>query len=377
MADTLKPADIERLIATDDDLLTHEFPGYSRGQLRTIKKEAKMARKKLSQELELDRKAMESRRLAKFSEEKYKQLLEENGRLQQEQNAILQIRKTPQEFTIRPKDRSHSEATAFMVASDWHIEELVRAETVSGLNSYTLDIAKERAIHFFQNGMKLVQMCGRDVTIKTVVIPLLGDFISGTIHEELAENNQLMPADAAWTVQGWIISGINFILNNSNYEVIVPCSSGNHGRMTKKIHHSTEQGNSLENYMYHNLSLHFRDNKRVKFLIAEGYHIYMDVYGLQIRLHHGHSIKYGGGVGGIYIPVNKSIAQWNKGRRADLDVFGHFHQQRDGGNFLCNGSLIGYNSFALSIKADYEKPRQSFFLVDRDRGKTIVAPIIV
>jgi hypothetical protein len=69
----------------------------------------------------------------------------------------------------------------------------------------------------------------------------------------------------------------------------------------------------------------------------------LQIYDVTVRFHHGHSIRYAGGVGGIYIPTNKAIAQWNKGRHADLDVFGHFHQLRDGGNFICNGSLIGYN----------------------------------
>lgn len=92
---------------------------------------------------------------------------------------------------------------------------------------------------------------------------------------------------------------------------------------------------------------------------------------------HGHAIRYGGGVGGIYIPINKAIAQWDKSERADLTVFGHFHQQRDGGNFICNGSLIGYSSFAQSIKADFEKPKQCLFLIDSKRGKTCTWPILV
>ena len=40
-----------------------------------------------------------------------------------------------------------------------------------------------------------------------------------------------------------------------------------------------------------------------------------------------------------------------------------------------NGSLIGYNAYAMSIKADYEKPSQTFFLIHPRYGKTIVAPI--
>jgi len=44
----------------------------------------------------------------------------------------------------------------------------------------------------------------------------------------------------------------------------------------------------------------------------------------------------------------------DKARHADLDVFGHFHQLKNLGNWVCNGSIIGYNAFALRIKADYE-----------------------
>jgi hypothetical protein len=92
---------------------------------------------------------------------------------------------------------------------------------------------------------------------------------------------------------------------------------------------------------------------------------------------HGHNIRFAGGVGGVYIPINKAINQWNKLRHAYLDILGHFHTFRDGGNFIVNGSLCGYNAFAISIKADFEEPRQCFMLIDKKRGKTIVAPILL
>jgi hypothetical protein len=88
-------------------------------------------------------------------------------------------------------------------------------------------------------------------------------------------------------------------------------------------------------------------------------------------------MSYGGGVGSIYIPVRKAIAQWQKIKPANLDVFGHFHNYKiDGDLFVLNGSLIGFNAFALAIKADYEKPRQAFFLIDKKRGKTVHCPIM-
>jgi hypothetical protein len=127
------------------------------------------------------------------------------------------------------------------------------------------------------------------------------------------------------------------------------------------------------------LALHYQalNEKRVKFIIPESYLAYVQVYDQVLRFHHGDGIKYHGGVGGITIPLNKAIAQWNKAKHANLDVIGHWHQLRDVGNYVCNGSMIGYNAYALSIKADFEKPRQAFFLMDRDRGKTINGPIFL
>jgi hypothetical protein len=129
--------------------------------------------------------------------------------------------------------------------------------------------------------------------------------------------------------------------------------------------------------MYHSLKQQFADEPRVEFIVSDGYHTYVKVFDTTLRFHHGHSVKYGGGVGGITIPLNKSIAQWNKGRKADIDILGHFHTFVDGGNFVVNGSLIGYSAYSLSIKASPEPPVQAFFLIDSQIGKTIVAPIIL
>jgi len=187
----------------------------------------------------------------------------------------------------------------------------------------------------------------------------------------------LRPIEAIIEAQRLIIAGINTLLENTDCEIVIPCSVGNHSRINARQRHATEAGNSLEWYMYHNIALYFKDEKRITMLISKGYHNYLDVYGKLIRFHHGHGIRYYGGVGGIYIPVNKAIAQWNKGRRADLEILAHYHQLKDGGDFICNGSLIGYNAFALSIKADYEPPRQAFFIIHSTKGRLGYKPIFV
>ena len=52
-----------------------------------------------------------------------------------------------------------------------------------------------------------------------------------------------------------------------------------------------------------------------------------------------------------------------------------FHQFFDGGNFVANGSMVGWNAYAIAIKAKFEKPKQVLFLIDKKRGKTVTCPI--
>lgn len=321
----------------------------------------------------------EARKAKAFKEEKQKTnvLLRRIIQLEKEQEAVLELKKSVSHYKISASKTSGGEAVAVVVASDWHIEEVVLSEQTSGLNEFNADVCKERVRRFFQHSLKLVQKEQKATRIETLVLALLGDFISGSIHDELVEGNRLQPTFAIIEVQEHLASGIQFLLDNTDLKLIIPCASGNHGRMTKKVHISTEAGNSLERFMYHNLAARFAGNKRVQFVITEGYLTYVKVFNTTLRFHHGHAVKYGGGIGGITIPVNKAIFGWNRGRKADIDVFGHFHQLFDGGNFICNGSLIGYNAYALSIKASPEPPQQAFFLIDRDYGKTVSAPIIL
>lgn len=310
--------------------------------------------------------------------DKYKVALSTIESLEQQLHGVNLMAGTVAPLVIEPRaGTGTSEATVVVVASDWHVEERVDPATVSGLNEYSVEIATNRATKFFQGVLRLTRLLQQDVRIDNIVLALLGDFISNQIHEEFAETNEQTPMHAIVTVQNMLIGGIEFLLEHTKVALTIPCHSGNHARTTKTTRFAEENGHSLEFLLYTHLAAYFRNEPRVRFQIATGMHSYLDIYDQTIRFQHGHGIKYGGGVGGIYIPINKKLAQYNKGRHADLDVMGHFHQLRDGGNFIVNGSLVGYNSFALAIGADFEQPRQALFLIDKRRGRTANWPIIV
>lgn len=281
-------------------------------------------------------------------------------------------------YTIAPKESSGtSEATPVIVASDWHSEEIVKPSQVNGLNEFNPDIEEQRVTRFFQSSLHLIKNhLNPGVNIHTVVLALLGDFITGNIHgEENAESNAFTPIEALLRVENQIKAGIDFYLNHSLYDYIIPCKVGNHSRTTQKVRSATENGHSLETLMYAHLASLYHNEPRVRFVIDDGYHTYLQVYDKTVRFHHGHALKYQGGIGGLFIPAYKAIDGWDDGRKADVDVFGHFHQTKDGGKFLSNGSLIGYNAFAVRIKARFERPQQTLFMIDKKRGRTCSWPV--
>lgn len=376
----MQEIDLDVLCETADYNLLTVFPrsqyGFTREELRAMKRNK--GAKTPAQGVKADRDALKKKAVEVGTKKKYAEALKVIEQLMAENKAVASLQDTIDTHVIVPKENTNTtEGTVVWVASDWHSDEKVEGATISNLNHFTPAIAQKRADTFFRGGLRLTEILARDVDVKTIVLALLGDFFTGHIHPDFMEMTDTQPIHAAIRVQNMLASGIQFILDNSTYDLVIPCHSGNHARTTDKVRSATENGHSLEFYMYNFLADHFKGEKRVKFLIATGYHSYLDIYGTKVRFHHGHELRYAGGVGGIYIPVGKAIAQWNKACRADIDIFGHFHQMRDGGNFICNGSLIGYNAFALSIKADFEKPRQALLLIDSRRGKTCVWPIVL
>ena len=332
----------------------------------------------LKEQIEIDKRKIHFAEDKKIGEKKYKDVLKKSEQLEKELQASIKIKAgiKPYKFEYKVSDRK-GESVAVVVASDWHIEETIKPETVNGLNQYTLSLAEQRTKQFFQNTLKLVQKEQNESKIETLVLALLGDFITGNIHEEFLETCSLRPMEAIIMAENLIIGGIDYLLENSDLKLVIPCAVGNHTRITKQVHISTEQGNSLETFMYHHMRNHYKDNKRVTFMIAEGYLSYLTLWNFTICFQHGHAIKYGGGVGGLTIPMNKAMAQWEKLRHADLYVAGHWHTFFDGGNFIINGSMIGYNPFAIFIKANFERPKQAFFLINRKyNAKTVVIPIM-
>lgn len=281
---------------------------------------------------------------------------------------------------IRPRERGGvlREATAVALASDWHIESSVTAAQVNGVNEYNLEIARRRCERYFSGLRYMYAYHGDHFLIRDMILWLGGDLITGYLHPDNIETNELSPVQAIATLHEWLADGIRSLLAGTEIERLqIVCSSGNHGRLTDKMRAASREANSIEWLLYKMLEREFADEPRIEFVIPAGSQTYVQVYDKTIRFLHGDDAKFGGGVGGITIPIYKALARWQTVRRADLTVLGHFHSQHMLPDLVINGSLIGYDAYAMSIGARYEEPQQAFFLMDSRRGMSMPSSIWV
>jgi len=305
--------------------------------------------------------------------EREKDLATQNGILLGVADAVSKKRR----YRKQPKSKGRGVA-AYVLASDWHVEETVEAELVSFKNEFNIDVAWKRVERFFQKIVELLDVQSHLAPVEELWLALLGDLMSGYIHDELKESNELSPVETIVWLREAIQAGIDFILQETKLPIYIPTCHGNHGRTTPKKQIKTSYKNSFEWLLYTILAGDYADNERVNFIVGKGYHNTVTCMGRRVRNHHGDGLRYNGGVGGITIPVNKSVAKWNGVKPVDFDMFGHYHTFLwNYSTWVSNGCLIGYSPFAVEIKADFQHPTQSFCVIDSAYGMTSALPIFL
>lgn len=270
------------------------------------------------------------------------------------------------------------EAAATVVLGDWHVEETVEQEKVFYRNSYNLDIAKLRVSRLAEAIVWLVQANQRDFHIRDLVLGIVGDLMSGGIHEELVETNGLSPTYAALYARSLLRDLITFLLEHLDIDTIwLLGGHGNHGRTTAKKRIKTGAENSYEHMMLLTLMDEMRNEKRVKWIVPRAEQIYFPIYDCWTRWMHGDEVKYNAGLGGISVPLNRAVYRLKSVQDCRLTCLGHHHTYHPGQASHVNGSLIGYTEYAMSGTFEREDPMQSFFLLDSKRWKCQVTPLWV
>lgn len=274
--------------------------------------------------------------------------------------------------------KSHKDGVRYAVAlfSDAHIEETVEPASVLGKNEYNVDIAETRIKNYFAN----LATCINKDHVEELIFASLGDSISSFIHDELAQTNGLSPSEATIKAQSLIYSGLSFLCNNTRLNSIKFIGIvGNHSRTTKKIQHSNGYKLSYEWIMYQNIkSMCEVTGLPIEFNIPESEMAIIDTPdNKRFIFVHGYQIKSAGSgtVCGIYPSLNRLAMKWERTFKQDKIYLGHFHTCVSIPNATVNGSIIGFNAFALSNGFTYEEPAQMYEVFDTIKGHLLTRKI--
>lgn len=281
---------------------------------------------------------------------------------------------TTYKFNYTVKKQGSRYAVALF--SDAHIEETVNPSSVLGMNEYNINIAEKRIKSYFQNLCE----CLKADNVDDLIFASLGDTISGYIHDELAQCNGLSPLEATYKAQSLIYSGLKYICSETNLHSIKFIGIvGNHSRTTKKIQHANGFKMSYEWLMYQNIKKFCEmEGLPIEFCIPEAeVAIVNSPDGQKFIFAHGFQIKSGGNgtVCGIYPALNRLTLKWGKVFGQDKIYIGHFHQCVSINNAVVNGSIIGFNTFALTNGLPWEEPCQYYEVYDTNIGQLLARKI--
>lgn len=370
----------------------HPEHKWGRGKIRTYVSEFKngsVPRDEDIRPISLENVTELSLQEKKKKEEKklFKEAIEKITELEKEQDIIMQFSKHyHRDLSIQDTvDTGKSEAIAVGVFSDLHVEERIERRVMNGMNEYNPDLAIERSKNFFSRFVKLVKKEQEDVKIDTVVLALLGDNITGFIHEELKETNFMTPMEATLFASDILYNGLKYTADRLSGEgikkIIIPQCCGNHGRSTRRKQFKNGIRSSYEWLMYNflNRALEKLPGSDIfEFHVAEAEWVYVKLYDKVARFGHGDHFRYGGGVGGLTVPLIKHLHRIDQQILAHYTFYGHWHQAiKPVSNCIINGSVIGFNEYAAGMGLKPEPPIQQFQLIDRDRGMTVNIPIIL
>jgi hypothetical protein len=268
-----------------------------------------------------------------------------------------------------------------LFASDWHFGEVVRPAEIGGVNEYNVEIAKDRARTFITVAIELLRKHIQGGKYPGCVFILGGDMLSGDIHEELSETNEMPTMPALIELVG-VLSWCIRTLADEFGAVFVPCVTGNHGRTSRKPRAKRRNHTNFDWLLYQMLAKVFEADRRVTFLIPEGPDAYYKIFGTRYLLTHGDQFRGGDGMIGALGP----IARGDKKKRArnvqtdksfDVMLLGHWHQYIHMNRFIVNGTLKGYDEYADANNFDVEPAQQALWITHPQHGITFRMPVYV
>jgi hypothetical protein len=287
---------------------------------------------------------------------------------------------TPPDWLLTPPSETTITGVPTLFLSDWHWAEVVNPREIGGVNAYNLEIAHRRCHRTFDGAIDLLKNHMVNPRYPGIVCALGGDMLSGDIHDELKETNELPILPAVYDLQDKMIWGLRRLADEFG-QVFVPCVTGNHGRQSRKPRAKQRAYTNYDWLLYMNLAKYFEHDKRLRFLITEGSDVLYSVYGHRYLLSHGDQFRGGDGQVGALGPIIRGdLKKRSRNDQVDQEydtlLIGHWHQLIQLRRLIVNGCLKGYDEYAHQNNFPFEPPQQGMWITHPTKGITFMMPVL-
>jgi len=290
---------------------------------------------------------------------------------------------TPPTWTIREKKSDHGPGVPLLFASDFQWGETIDQDELQGVNAFNVEIAQRRYRRLIERTIDLSFRHMVNPTYPGMFYLRGGDMVSGDIHEDLRETNELAAIPATMDLVAEETAGIRHLADAFG-KVRVISVPGNHGRTTRKPQSKRYARHSYDTQTALMLEALFKDDKRVSFYTPMSGDALFPVYGWNFLMTHGDRIGSRGGFG--FVGPSAAISRGMKklqdyyarlGHIVHYILVGHFHDLLELEWGFSNGSLPGVSEYARDGRFTPRPPAQWLLFVHPEYGVTCRWPIML
>ena len=271
----------------------------------------------------------------------------------------------------KPQSRKRGKpvfADVVLLLGDWHIGETFREEDIEGFGGYSWDVAKGRLARLTTDLVRWVEAQRGAYQIDRCVVIVLGDLITGLIHQDLLLAAEF-PVPEQIARAGYALATVLFELSHHFKAVEVhTISADNHSRLFKKPLATGKVGWSLARVVHTIAETACEPCEKVTFHHIPGVRgvVKAGPRGYRFLCEHGDAVRaYLNPVRGAELLQNRE-AKRRMGRPAeyqfDYHVIGHYHTPGFYGITIFNGALCGTTPLDHQATRD-ALPCQMAFLV--------------
>lgn len=280
---------------------------------------------------------------------------------------------------LAPVDIKKAKASVhemLLLLSDAHFSEFVDPRVAMGL-TYNEDVTKRRLERIRDVVIRYKQLRETSYPIQKLTVAVLGDMLSGDIHEELEVNNE-NPLPVALVTLAYYLHDMALALTKEFGNVEFIFIPGNHPRTTKKMRFKQRTTTNWEYVLGH----------MVKALSAGSYKVevplaivpIVSIFKWRVGLHHGDSIKSNSFAGIPFYGMKQrreavqALLRHLGQPQVDYLCFGHFHQptvmEGTDATVIINGAIKGGDEYSIGNYFSSNDPVQYLLTFHEKHGVT-------